>query len=43
MYIDPGTGSLVIQVASASIIAVLASFRRVRDAASRFFSRRRSR
>ena len=41
MYIDPGTGSLVIQVVSASIIAILASLRRVRDVASRLFSRRR--
>ena len=42
MYIDPGTGSLVIQVVTASVIAGLASLRRIRDSIARIFSRRRS-
>lgn len=42
MYIDPGTGSLIIQVVSASVITVLASLRRVRDFAARIFPRKRA-
>jgi hypothetical protein len=39
MYIDPATGSLVLQVIAASAFAVLATFSRLRNALRAFFAR----
>jgi hypothetical protein len=41
MYIDPGAGSLVIQVVSATLIATLATLKQVRQSIARFFARKR--
>lgn len=47
MYIDPGAGSLILQVAAAFVLSVLATLGRVRAAArslvSSLFRRRRRR
>ena len=40
MYIDPGAGSLVVQILSAAIIGAAASFTRVRRWIVSIFSRR---
>jgi hypothetical protein len=37
MYIDPTTGSLVLQVLAAGILSVLAMFSRVREGIKSFF------
>jgi hypothetical protein len=39
MYIDPATGSLVLQVIAASAFAVVATFSRLRNTLRAFFSR----
>jgi hypothetical protein len=37
MYIDPTTGSLVLQFIAAGVLSVLAMFARVREAVKSFF------
>jgi hypothetical protein len=39
VYIDPTTGSLVLQVLAAGILSVIATVSRVREAIKRFFKR----
>jgi Arc/MetJ family transcription regulator len=39
MYIDPGTGSIVLQALAASLLAFFASARRAREAVGRAFRR----
>jgi len=39
MYIDPGAGSILLQVVGASVVAVAASFSRVRHAIGSFVRR----
>ena len=41
MYIDPGTGSLVLQIASAVIVTIAASFGSVRRFLGSLLTRRR--
>jgi hypothetical protein len=47
MYIDPGTGSLILQVLAAGVLAVAASVRSARESAKRLlrglFGRRKDR
>ncbi|HEV7231911.1 MAG TPA: hypothetical protein VGO45_11310 [Bacteroidia bacterium] len=40
VYLDPGTGSLLLQVLSGSIIAGLMFFKRITSRISRFFSKK---
>jgi len=37
MYIDPTTGSLVLQILAAGVLSVMAMATRVREAVKRFF------
>jgi hypothetical protein len=37
MYIDPGTGSLVLQVLAAGVLSLVATFSRVREAVKSAF------
>jgi len=37
MYIDPGAGSLILQVLAAGALAVAASFKSARESAKRLF------
>jgi hypothetical protein len=39
MYIDPGTGSIVLQALAGGALAFVASFRRAREAVRRAFRR----
>ena len=41
MYIDPGAGSIMLQIAGAAIIGIAAAFSRVRTFIGTLFGRRR--